>query len=135
MLPCYVAYLVGKAAVVLQNVVLLAAKSKGNLLCRGQEIGHLGIRELVQELSVVYVWGVLFGCRVKHVSQKVIILSLAANVKAARERARERKFPSEHVLYLLTLGDDNLEVVQGGGAGRGMKYGVASVLCSREKCA
>jgi len=46
-------YLVSKTTVVLQDVVLLAANGLGNLLGGGQQVNHLGIGELVQELGMV----------------------------------------------------------------------------------
>lgn len=48
-------YLVREASVVLQNVVLFASNGQGNLLGSGEEVGHLGVRELVEELGVVYI--------------------------------------------------------------------------------
>ena len=43
-----------KASVVLQDVVILATNGQSNLLGSGQEVDHGGIRELVEELGVVY---------------------------------------------------------------------------------
>lgn len=45
-----------ETSVVLQNVVLLASKGQGNLLGSGEEVSHLVVRELVEELSVVYMY-------------------------------------------------------------------------------
>lgn len=47
-------YLVGASPVVLQNVVLLASNGQGNLLGSGEEVSHRSVRELVEELGVVY---------------------------------------------------------------------------------
>lgn len=47
-------YLVSDATVVLKDVVILASDSLSDLLCGGQEINHLSIGQLMQELGVVY---------------------------------------------------------------------------------
>ena len=49
-------YLVGEAAIVLEDVVILASDSLSNFLCGGQKIDHLCIGQLVQELGVVYLY-------------------------------------------------------------------------------